>query len=61
MNIGSLFPAVQAAKPEPTTAREQRQQALADAKLNDARAAVESLKQRTSNASEEKKAAAKAC
>ncbi|PQZ76437.1 MULTISPECIES: hypothetical protein [unclassified Brevundimonas] len=59
MNIGSLFPAVQAAKPEPTTAREQRQQALADAKLNDARAAVESLKQRTSNASEEKKAAAK--
>lgn len=59
MNIGSLFPAVQAAKPEPTTAREQRQQTLADAKLNDARAAVESLKQRTSSASEEKKAAGK--
>lgn len=59
MNIGSLFPAAPTAKPEATTAREQRQQALADAKLNDARAAVESLKARTSNASEEKKAAAK--
>lgn len=63
MNIGSLFPAPATTRPDaqsgPTTAREQRQQALADAKLNDARAAVESLKQRTSNASEEKKAAAK--
>lgn len=63
MNIGSLFPAPATAKTEAatgsTTAREQRQQALADAKLNDARAAVESLKQRASNASEEKKALAK--
>jgi hypothetical protein len=63
MNIGSLFPALQTAKPEArseaTSAREERRQALADARLNDARAAVESLKQRTSNASEEKKAAAK--
>lgn len=63
MNIGSLFPAPATTKPEAqagaATAREQRQQALADAKLNDARAAVESLKARTSNAAEEKKAAAK--
>lgn len=63
MNIGSLFPALQTAKPEARSeaiaAREERRQALADAKLSDARAAVESLKQRTSNASEEKKAAAK--
>lgn len=63
MNIGSLFPVAQTTRPDAqagtTTAREQRQQALADAKLNDARAAVETLKQRTSNASEEKKAAAK--
>lgn len=63
MNIGFLFSSPQAvrseARPDATTAREQRQQALADAKLNDARAAVESLKQRTSNSSEEKKAAAK--
>ena len=63
MNIGSLFPAFQTVKPEArseaTSAREERRQALADARLNDARAAVESLKQRTSSASEEKKAAAK--
>ena len=63
MNIGSLFPLAQTTRPDaqagPTTAREQRQKALADAKLNDARAAVETLKQRTSNASEEKKATAK--
>ena len=63
MNIGSLFPAFQTVKPEArseaTSAREERRQALADARLNDARAAVESLKQRTSNASEEKKAAAR--
>lgn len=62
MNIGSLFSAPAPAKTEASTAvtaREQRQQALADAKLNDARAAVESLKQRTSNASERQKAAAK--
>lgn len=63
MNIGSLFPALQTVKPEArseaTSAREERRQALADARLNDARAAVETLKQRTSNASEEKKAAAK--
>lgn len=63
MNIGSLFPALQTAKPEArseaASAREERRQALADARLNDARAAVESLKQRTSNASEEKKAAAR--
>ncbi len=63
MNIGSMFPALPTAKPEArseaTSAREERRQALADAKLSDARAAVESLKQRTSSASEEKKAAAK--
>ena len=59
MNIGSLFSAPAPVKAEATTAREQRQQAQADAKLNDARAAVESLKQRTSNASEEQKAVAK--
>ncbi len=63
MNIGSLFPALQTAKPEArseaASAREERRQALADARLRDARAAVESLKQRSSSASEEKKAAAK--
>ena len=63
MNIGSLFPALQTVKPEArseaTSAREERRQALADARLNDARTAVETLKQRTSSASEEKKAAAK--
>lgn len=59
MNIGSLIYAPATVKAEGATAREQRQQALADAKLNDARAAVESLKQRTSSASEEAKAAAK--
>ena len=63
MNIGSLFPALQTAKPEArseaTSAREERRPGPADARLNDARAAVESLIQRTSNASEEKKAAAK--
>jgi ribosome-associated translation inhibitor RaiA len=63
MNIGSLFPALQMVKPEArseaTSAREERRQALADARLSDARAAVESLKQRSSSASEEKKAAAK--
>ena len=63
MNIGSLFPALQTVKPEArseaTSAREERRQALADARLNDARAAVETLKQRTSSASEEKKAAAR--
>lgn len=63
MNIGSLFPALQTAKPEArfeaASAREERRQALADARLSDARAAVESLKQRSSSASEEKKAAAK--
>ena len=63
MNIGSLFPALKVVKPEArseaSSAREERRQALADARLNDARAAVESLKQRTSNASEEKKAAAR--
>lgn len=41
------------------TAREQRQQASAETRLNDARAAVESLKARSSNAAEEKKAVAK--
>ena len=63
MNIGSLFSALQTVKPEArseaSSAREEHRQALADARLNDARAAVESLKQRTSSASEEKKAAAK--
>lgn len=63
MNIGSLFPALQTVKPEArseaTSAREERRQVLADARLNDARAAVETLKQRTSSASEEKKAAAR--
>jgi len=59
MNIGSLIYAPATVKAEGAAAREQRQQALADAKLNDARAAVESLKQRTSSASEEAKAAAK--
>lgn len=63
MNIGSLFPALQTVKPEArseaTSAREERRQALADARLNDARTAVETLKQRTSSASEEKKAAAR--
>lgn len=63
MNIGSLFPAPANARTESlsdaTTAREQRRQTLAEAKLNDARAAVESLKRRTSDVSEEKKAAAK--
>ncbi|MFK0300432.1 hypothetical protein ACIQTU_14570 [Brevundimonas sp. NPDC090276] len=59
MNIGSLFPAPATAKPETTTVREQRQQALAEARLNDARAAVESLKQRGAEASERQKAAAK--
>jgi hypothetical protein len=63
MNIGSLFSSLQTVGPETrseaTSAREERRQALADAKLSDARAAVESLKQRTSSASEEKKAAAK--
>jgi len=63
MNIGSLFPALKVvkteARTEATSAREERRQALAAARLNDARAAVESLKQRTSNASEEKKAAAR--
>ncbi|WP_292035067.1 MULTISPECIES: hypothetical protein [unclassified Brevundimonas] len=59
MNIGSLFSAPATVKAETTTAREERQAALADARLNDARAAVESLKQRTNNASEDQKAAAK--
>lgn len=59
MNIGSLFSAPATVKAETTTSREQRQAALADARLNDARAAVESLKQRSSSASEDQKAAAK--
>lgn len=59
MNIGSLLSAPASVKAEGTTAREERQQARADARLNDARAAVESLKQRTSKASEEQKAVAK--
>lgn len=59
MNIGSLIYAPATVKAEGATAREQRQQVLSDANLNDARAAVESLKQRTSSASEEAKAAAK--
>lgn len=59
MNIGLLFSAPATIKPEASMPREERQKALADAKLNDARAAVESLKQRTNNASEDQKAAAK--